>query len=122
MIKKVHRKVNPHAYTRVNPLTGELVELHEEFSRMSTRPAIGRRWIERYWEEVYPRDSVVLNGREQKPPRYYDKWMDQHHPEVMMLVREKRYEESQDLSSYSLAAKEKIHEARVGLYQKRDTI
>lgn len=120
--KKVSRKVNPDHYTRVDPDTGELVELEPEFSRMSLRPAIGRRWIERYWKEVYPADRVVVQGFETKPPRYYDKWMDENHPRVMMEVRERRYEEAQDLSEYTLDSKERIHEARVGLFQRRDAV
>jgi hypothetical protein len=126
--KKVKRAANPYYYTRVNPLTGELVELHEEFQRMSLRPAIARGWIERYWQDVYPRDEVRLNGMTFKPPRYYDKVMDQEcreecfagscevHQEVMMHVREKRIEESVEKSRESLRAAEVHHEARVALF------
>jgi hypothetical protein len=120
--KKVLKRQDPEAYTRVVPDTGELVELEPEFSRMSLRPAIGRRWIERYWQDVYPRDFVVQEGKEYKPPRYYDKWMDEHHPEVMMQVREKRITEALELSRYTLDAKEAIHEARVGLFSHRGKV
>lgn len=120
--KKVSRRVNEDAYLRVDDHTGELVEIHQEFTRMSLRPAIGRRWIERYWQDVYPRDFVVVGGKQYKPPRYYDKWMDDNHPEIMMRVREKRIEEAEQKSAYQLTAGEKIHEARVSLFETRGTI
>lgn len=46
-----------------------------EYATMSTRPAIGRGWIEKYQSEVYGADTdeVIVQGRPQKPPRYYDK-------------------------------------------------
>ena len=120
--KKVSAKVNPDHYTRVDDTTGELVELHQEFSRMSNRPAIGKRWIEKHWRDVYPRDFFVLDGKEFKPPRYYDKWMDQHHPELMFEVRMERDQNARYLAVEKLQAKEKIHAARVDLHQRRNAV
>lgn len=120
--KKVSRKAFPDADVRVDPGTGELVEVEPEFSRMSLRPAIGRSWIEKYWRDVYPRDFVVVEGGEYKPPRYYDKWMDENHPEIMLEVREKRYAEMQDLEPEKLRAKEKIRKARGALYERRSEV
>jgi len=120
--KKISKKVYPEAYERVNSWTGEVVDIEQEFSRMSLRPAIGRHWIQRYWRDVYPKDYVVMQGREFKPPRYYDKYMDAEHPEVMMDVREKRINEVQEVSDYTLNAREVEHVARVGLFENRSTM
>lgn len=120
--KKVSARDGPEHYTRVVPQTGELVELDREFARMSRRPAIGRRWIERYWRDVYPRDFVVMDGCELKPPRYYDKWMEENQPEIMMEVREKRWEDLVEMTPEELASKERVHEAKVSLFQRRDAV
>jgi hypothetical protein len=120
--KKVSARHDSEHYTRVDPETGELVELQREYARMSRRPAIGKRWIERYWRDVYPRDFVVMDGRELKPPRYYDKWMDEHQPAVMMAVREQRYEDIVEIGDEKLIMKEKVHRARVALFQGRSGI
>lgn len=120
--KKIRVKDDPNGYTRVDPRTGELVEIQKEFSRMSLKPAVGKRWIEKYWQDVYPRDFVVVEGREMRPPRFYDKWLEANHPEMMMEVRLKRYEETKELEEEKLQAKEKIHEAKVGLFQQRGKV
>jgi len=45
-----------------------------EFLVMSRRPGVGKGWIEKYVDEVYPLDRVIVRGRECKPPRYYDSY------------------------------------------------
>ncbi len=116
----IRKKAKAKDFARANPFTGEL--LTPEFARMSLRPAIGKRWIEKYWADVYPRDFVVVDGIEAKPPRYYDKWMDQNHPHLMERVRQTRFDQQQQLSKYTLISAEKTHQARVNLFQERDTI
>lgn len=116
----VRKKVRAADYVRANPITGELLE--PEFARMSLRPAIGKRWIEKYWQDVYPRDYVVIDGKEAKPPRYYDKWMDANHPEVMEEVRAKRWDELEDVSKRELAAREAHHIDRDELFSRRDGV
>ena len=115
-------KDDPDRYLRVDEETGELVNLTPEFSRMSLRPAIGKRWIEKYWREVYPLDRVVVDGREFKPPRYYDKWLEDNEPEMAMEVRAKRISEAKELSRYTLDAKESIHKSRMALFGQRNKV
>lgn len=43
-----------------------------EFSVMSRRPGIGAGWFAKYGEHAYEFDSVIMNGKEVKPPRYYE--------------------------------------------------
>lgn len=120
--KKVRQRDNPDWYTRVCPKTGELVQVCGEFSRMSRRPAVGKRWIEKYWSDVYPRDYVLNEGVKVKPPRYYDKWLDDHYPQLMMEVREKRYAEAEEIGAEKLAAMEKIHQSRMKLFARRNRV
>ncbi len=120
--KKVAATADEAFYDRVRPDTGEIVQLEPEFARMSLKPAIGRRWIEKYWTDVYPRDYVVFDGVEAKPPRYYDKWMDENHPALMASVRETRWDECEHLPHQKLIAKEKIATARVNLFQGRGKV
>lgn len=115
--KKLGRKKDSEDHNRVNPHTGELIDWQPEFSRMSLKPAIGRTWIEKYWKDVYPRDYIVVRGQQYRPPRYYDKWMDQHHPEVMAETRWKRVQELPELlTEFELRSKEKHHKAKDRLF------
>lgn len=120
--KKVRQRDDPDHYTRVDPETGELVELQPEVARMSLRPAIGKRWIEKYWEDVYPRDFVVVDGHPVKPPRYYDRWLDQHRPDIMYDVRRQRLEDAIEIGDEKLIMKEKIHRSRVDLFESRAAV
>jgi len=43
-----------------------------EYTTMSRRPGIGRDFIDKYLDDVYPSDFVILNGKKMRPPRYYD--------------------------------------------------
>lgn len=54
-------------------LDGEIIRLEPEFNHMSLKPGIGKRWLERYYSDVYPTGQMVVNGTKVRPPRYYDK-------------------------------------------------
>ena len=120
VMKKQLARDNHNHLVRVNPLTGELFEVAPEFSRMSLNPALGRTWIQRYWRDVYPRDAIVVQGKEYKPPRYYDKWMDDNLPLIMDYVRDVRFENMEDLDPYTLDAMHEAHRARHDLFTRRD--
>lgn len=55
---------------------GEVVKLLPEYTDMSRRPGIGTAYFEKYGAEVYAHDSVIINGREVRPPRFYDNKLD----------------------------------------------
>jgi hypothetical protein len=57
--------------------TGKTLDDHykgrtPEFAIMSKRPGLGQDWIKKYWNSVYPKDFIMLNGHKHKPGRYYD--------------------------------------------------
>lgn len=59
-------------------ITGDTAAAHygdrlAEYMTCSLKPAIGRNWYLKYSGEVSQNDSVVMRGREMRPPRYYDK-------------------------------------------------
>lgn len=122
------KKLKMKDYARANPLTGELLE--PEFARMSLRPAIGVRWIEKWWRDVYPKDFVVCEGYEAKPPRFYDKFMDREDEQggteerraIMEKVRDRRCDEAIEKTKYQRVAGEKIANSRANLYEGRASI
>jgi len=63
-------------YQLLDQESGEVIDRVPEFNRMSLKPGIGAAWLEKYGSEVYPRDTIVVNGKKCKPPRYYDKMLE----------------------------------------------
>lgn len=71
--KKVTGKMAEAHYRRINLETGEIYQLVPEFTRMSLKPGIGKPWFDKWRADVYPHDYVIIDGKEVKPPRYYDR-------------------------------------------------
>jgi len=76
----------------VDGSTGECVEREPEFTQMSLKPGIGARWYEQFKAEVFPRDRVVMNGAEMKPPRYYLTLLERADPVSREFIRQARSE------------------------------
>lgn len=83
-------------YQRVDTRSGECVQVQPEFCRMSLKPGIGYRWIEKFYKDVYgeDRDGVVVNGVRSMAPRYYDKFLEKSDPELLELLKWKREEKA----------------------------
>ncbi|AXH77429.1 MAG: replication initiator protein [Microviridae sp.] len=88
--KKITGDMASSHYERVDPVSGEVNDLLPEFTTMSRRPGIGRGWFDRFRSDVFPHDRVVLDGRELRPPKYYDRIFDVDFPGVMEDVKEAR--------------------------------
>lgn len=70
-----------------------------EFAFMSRMPGLGRRWIEKFKGDVYPKDYYHINGIRQRPVKYYDTWLEKNHPEVWKEVKGKRIIEQERLDN-----------------------
>lgn len=84
-------------YEKIDLSTGEIINLCPEFQASSLKPAIGLRWLEQYWQEVFPTDSVVMDGKEYPPPRFYYEWLRKHQPDTFAIVQANRKAKSLDL-------------------------
>ena len=68
-LKKKFGKESSSRYRRYHHPTGEIVQLKPEFSCPSRRGGgIGKGWFEKYWRDLYPSDTCVMNGFVSKPP------------------------------------------------------
>jgi len=104
-------------YVKLNPMTGELVDIPPEYNKMSLKPGIGRLWYDRFKSEVYPVDQVIIKGRPCKPPRYYDKLFKSEDASAFDAVAISRIRRAQLRASEStperLAVRETVHKARL---------
>jgi len=59
-------------YEIITP-NGEIIEKQQEYSTMSRRPGIAGSWFAKHKDDVYPSDNIHINGKEMRPPKYYDR-------------------------------------------------
>lgn len=76
-------------------LTGDVaqdayIDKKPPYVTMSRRPGIGFPWIEKYLENVYNIDRIVVKGHESLPPRYYDQILNERYPEWLEAIKEQR--------------------------------
>ena len=127
IMKKVTGDAAEDHYTSVDLETGEVFRRTPEFCRMSNRRGIGADWFDKFHSDVYPRDYVVVRGKESKPPRYYDKlYRRKFGPDALRFVKSdrennafKRDPSRQESSPERLAVKEECAQARVSRYKRK---
>lgn len=61
-----------------------------EYTTMSRRPGIGKGWYDKYRDETYNHDSVIVRGIEMRPPRYYDNQLKADRPYQFEEVKNDR--------------------------------
>lgn len=76
-------------------ITGDSAPAHyrgkqPEYTTMSRRPGIGKTWFDKFRTDCYPSDSVVMRGKEMKPPKYYDKQFELDSPLEFRQMKAKR--------------------------------
>ena len=104
-------------YRTVNTETGEVHDLLPEYIHMSTRPAIGLNFYEKFKNEITQSDFVLVKGKKRKTPRYYDKRLAVENPflhEDLKFIRaEKAQLRAQDSTPERLAVREEVKRAAI---------
>lgn len=89
IMKKIDGKKAVNHYNRVDR-EGNMYRLEPEFSVMSRRPGIASEWFKQFKDDVYPHDHVISRGHPAKPPRYYDKLLEQIDPYLLATIKADR--------------------------------
>lgn len=111
VMKKVNGDKAKEHYTRINPETGEICEVRPEYATMSRRPGLGYSWYQRYKNDLYPHDFVIVDGRKYPVPKYYDRLLEKESPILMSEIRalrEETYYEINDNTDERLAVKKEV--------------
>lgn len=102
-------------------VTGELAADHygdrlPEYVTMSRRPGIATGWIEKFHKDVYPSDSCIVAGKQQKPPKFYDKAHEALDPVAHQRVKNARARfgkiHEADSTPERLAVREEVRAAK----------
>jgi hypothetical protein len=93
-----------------------------EFARMSLKPGIGADYAKKYFSDIYPHDFVIVNGKESKPPKYYDNLFARENPDEFEKIQQTRLENAKlhthDNNDERLAVKEEVTQARLKLLKR----
>ena len=127
VMKKVNGPMAEEHYKRTDPNTGQDLWLQPEFAHMSRGGRRGRglaaEWLMKYSQDVYTDDHVIHNNKKLKPPRYFDKLLEQLDPvriAEIRLARETRAKElAEDNTPARLAVKETVTKARMQLKKRQ---
>jgi hypothetical protein len=115
MKKRTGKGVGDH-YETTDFETGEIKERVPEFNRMSLKPGIGFEWYRKFHSDIYPHDYVVINGRESRPPKFYDKKFADDFPEEFEALQFQRFVDAvdrfDDNTDERLCVKEQVLEAK----------
>ena len=92
--KKINGKKKDQHYKIKNPLdkkTGVyLTHRQQEYAQMSRKPGIAGDWLTQWKDEVYRNDSIHIDGRKMKPPKYYDRQMEILEPQKIAIIKAQR--------------------------------
>ncbi len=131
ILKKVNGDRSREHYSSVDSSTGELFFVDPEYTTMSRggnsvegrkRGGIGREWYEHYKAEVFPNDSVIVRGKDCKPPRFYDQIFEVEDPEAYAALKLQRAAEAvkhaADCTADRLRTREVVKTAQVGFLKR----
>ncbi|AXL15448.1 replication initiator protein [Microviridae sp.] len=119
ILKKCVGKRAEEHYMRVNPYTGELINLEPEYVTMSLKPGIGRDFYDKYESDFFPSDECPVPGRGvfKTVPRYYENLYAKKNPDAYAKIKAARKEyhdtHRHEYTEERLRTKEKVHNAKI---------
>ena len=121
--KKINGQQKDTHYAIVDQQTGEYFgQRQQEYSTMSRRPGIAGSWFAKHKDDVYPSDNIHINGKEMRPPKYYDRLYEIDHRLTMEKIKENRIKQMQETAHLrtpeALRQAEKTHKARMSIYKR----
>lgn len=117
IMKKLTGDGNKTHYEILDLETGEIKLKPKEYNNMSRKPGIGKTFLEKYKDDIYPEGKVVIKGKKAHTPRYYDKLYADWQPDEHEQMKFGRYLEGllhyQDQTPERLKVREQVHAAQI---------
>jgi len=110
-VKKINGKPAKEHYENIDLETGEIVDRLPEYTTMSLKDGgIAGNWFKKWKGDVYPSDSVVVRGREMKPPKFYDRLLELEDPVAREAIKQRRLEKAAARAHDNTTARLRVRE------------
>lgn len=104
-------------YVRVDKETGELIPLIQPKAFMSRN--LAKAWWNQWGKQVIENDYVVIDGKKQKPPKAYDKWLKEKDEKKMIEIKETRRKKAKQLTKAQTNARAENAHANISKKSKK---
>lgn len=121
IVKKQLNFHNPEYYVRVSPVDGHVYEVAPEFAVMSRKPGLGTTWFEKFKQDAFPSDFLIVEGKRVKPPLFYlNKIAEAEQQKIKRGRKRFSVQPRQKLNSTSerLKVREEVHRLRLKRLQR----
>lgn len=112
-MKKIGGDMADAHYTRPHPLTGEIVTVQREFITMSRRPGIGGAWYDRFRDDAFPSDFLIVGGKKTPVPPFYTRRLKADDEMAALRVTSARklqgFQHAPNNTPERLAVREEVH-------------
>jgi len=98
-------------YVRIDEETGELVAVEQPRAMMSDN--LGRQWWDNYGRHLENNDYVIINGKKQKPPKAYDRWLGEENEQAIAKIKAERMKKAKTNTKAQDRARARNAHARV---------
>lgn len=101
VMKKVTGDRAEEHYRSLDTETGEIHKILPEFINMSTRPGLGKTWLDQFGKtDVFSEDYVPLpNGKKAKTPPYYLKQLEKQNPKRFKQIKRQRAKRVKEMAA-----------------------
>lgn len=107
-------------YCVIDTETGESITVNAPRAFMSRN--IGRGWYDKWNQGLQDHDRVIINGKPQKPPKAYDRWLGETNKQKIEEIKAKRIKQAQKKQTTDEQRRARAHNARTHATQRRQTV
>lgn len=115
-MKKVTGDAAKDHYVWIDDETGEVHPRNPEYVTMSRRPGIGYNWFNKFSSDVYSGDFVVMRGKKMRPPKFYDRKLEEDDELFFEIVKQQRQIDSAEFldnnTDERLAVREELQQIK----------
>lgn len=104
IMKKINGEQKFDHYNEIDESTGEIIcSLEPEYTTMSRRPGIGKKWWDKYKQDVYPSEEVIIKKGGKNiaipPPKYYENQYEIDNPVQHQQMKQRREKAAKENAS-----------------------